>query len=95
MTAVLIARFYLIIVCCLIMLIAMVTTYMGRAQNPAWLLIEFIQLLLLMPMLNHVTPRALLWVLEGIRFLSFDFETFSSLQLPIWEPSIISKASIP
>ena len=42
MTAVLIARFYIIIVCCLIMIIAMVTTYIGRAQNPAWLLIEFI-----------------------------------------------------
>lgn len=46
-------------------------------------------------MLNHVTPRALMWVFEGIRFLSFDFEVLDFLQLPIWEPSVLNRTRIP
>ena len=69
-----------------IVIIGVVSLFMGHGQSLAWVWVEFVQFLLLLPMINHVAGKGIMRVLQGLIGVSFDLEFLRFLQLPIWEP---------
>lgn len=78
-----------------IVTIGIISLFLGHGQHLAWIWVEFVQFLLLLPMINHVTGVGIMRVLEGLIGVSFDLEFLKFLQLPIWEPTVLNKILFP
>jgi hypothetical protein len=75
--------------------VGFLSTFIGKAQNSSWLMIELVQLTLLLYLLSAAVPRSLSQIFNGLRYLTFDLEVLSFLQLPIWEPYILARIKFP
>lgn len=88
-------RIYMQVLGALMIFIGFFTLFFGRAQQPAWMNIEMIQFVLMLPLLVHGAPPSLLHIWRGMSFLSFDLEYLSFTQLPFWETDVLSWTNIP
>jgi len=57
--------------------------------------IEWMQFVMFLPLLSHSTPSSLMYILKALRFLTFDLDYLSSLQITSIESSVLDYTNVP